>query len=178
MSPSQNQSITAVLPFVNAAAEDSHEFDQIQREVDLEYQLAQERQAHERTRIALAEQTNASQRIANERQIEIALQAHPLNPKAAKMVATLLLKGDGGELEQGKNGKLRDRHSLRSLDEVAADYLKENPHFSASHGQRQRTTGSALDRATMTTKQIADYIDQHGQEKYLALPYTKRALKK
>jgi hypothetical protein len=164
---------STILPFVHAEGDNLNaSFDQIEREVDLAFQLKQERAEHEKTRAALQEQTSAVQRVHNERQVEIALQAHPLSPKAAKTVATLLLKGDGGVLEQGKNGKLRDSGSLRTLDEVAADYLKENPHLLGQNAEGKKAV-PPLDKRTMTPKQIADYVEAHGQDAFHALPRSK-----
>jgi hypothetical protein len=171
---------STILPFVHAEGDNLNEsFAQIEREVDAEFQLKQERAAHEKTRAALAAQTAASQHIANERQIERILQAHPnLTQKALANVTALLLKGDAGELESDKNGKLREKFGTRSLDELTADYLRENPHFIGDGSAESASAASKLDRAKMSTKQKADYISEHGQGKYLALPHGKDSRKK
>jgi hypothetical protein len=169
-----------ILPFVHAEGDDINaSFNNIEREVDLAFELKQEREAHEKTRAALAEQTTASQRIANERQIERSLQAHSsLTQKAVANVTKLLLKGDGGELEQGKNGRLREKFGARNLDEVAADYLRQNPHFLGSNEESKKAGGPALDRATMSAKEKGQYIEEHGSEKYFELPHTTKTQRK
>lgn len=77
-----------ILPSVYAEGEDTNaSFDRIQREVDLEFQLKQERAENEKIRRTLADQISASQRLHNERQIERTLLTHPkLNPKAVAQV--------------------------------------------------------------------------------------------
>jgi Tfp pilus assembly PilM family ATPase len=166
---------STILPFVHAEGDNLHaSFDQIEREIDLAFELKRERAEHEKTRAALAEQTTASQRIANEREIERSLRAHPnLNPKAAANVTKLILQGDAGELEQDKHGKLREKFGARNLDEVAADYLRLNPHFLGSGNADSAQGASQLDKRTMTAKQIADYVEAHGQDAFHALPRSK-----
>jgi hypothetical protein len=164
---------STILPSVFAEGDNTN-FDKIEREVDLQYALEQERAAHQQTRTALEEKTNAVQRAHHERQIERTLQAHPnLTPKALANVTALLLAGDAGELEPDKHGKLREKYGTRSLEELTQDYLKANPHFLGSGNAESARISSKPDRFRMTAKQKADYITQHGQEKYLALPFSK-----
>jgi hypothetical protein len=166
-------SSTNVLPFIHAEG-DNINFDKIEREVDLEFELKKERAEHERTRAALQAQTKASQQVVSERQIEIALQNHPeLIPEARDTVTKLLLLGEAGELELDSKGKLREKFGTRSLDELTQDYLKENPNFLGSGNAESARASSKPDRFRMTTKEKAAYISEHGQEKYLALPFSK-----
>jgi hypothetical protein len=172
MSPSQNQSIAAVLPYVNAAADDDihQSFDKIEREYELERQLAKEREQHQQTRDALQEQTSAVQRVQNERQIESVLREYPnLSAKAVADVTKLILQGDGGPLEQGKDGLLVEKYGTLQLPEFTRDYMKRNPHLMGT-GNNAQPAPAALDRATMTALEKGRYIEEHGEEKYFALP--------
>lgn len=166
-------SSNSIVPSVHATKGDDINFDQIEREVDAALELKQERAAHEKTLAALSAQTAATQRLANERQIERALLAHPgLSPKAVIDATSLLLAGDAGELEAGPRG-LREKFGTRDLNEVVTDFLRGNPHFTGNGSAESAPATPNLDRATMSVKQKADYISEHGQEKYLSLPYSK-----
>ena len=91
----------SILPFVHAEGDDPNDnFDRIQREVDLEFQLKRTREDYEKTRAALEAQTAATQRLHHERQIERVLLSHPgLSPKAVIDATSLLLAGEAAELE-------------------------------------------------------------------------------
>jgi hypothetical protein len=156
-----------ILPFIHAEGDDINaSFDKIEREYELEQQLAQARADHEKTRAELQQQISAVQRVQSERQIEIALRKYPITPAAAKTVTELLLRG--GELEIGPNGKLREKTGMRDVDEVLSDLMKENPNF-IPNGNAQ-SAPPPLDKRTMTPKQIADYVEAHGQDAFHALP--------
>ncbi len=164
-----------ILNHIHAQADESmsESFDKIERELELENQLKSERAAHEKTRAALAAQTTAAQRLNQERQIEQLLQSESkLTTKAVATVTQLLLKGDGGELEVDGKGKLREKFGTRSLEELAQDYLKINPHFSGGEDSAI-SAAPKLYKAEMSAKQIADFINAQGRDAFHALPRSK-----
>jgi len=168
-----------ILPSVHAEGDDINaSFDKIEHEIDLAFELKQARAELAKTRDALAEQTKASQRIANERQIESVLREYPnLSAKAVADVTKLILQGDGGPLEQGKDGRLREKYGLLELPEFTRNYVKRNAHLLGT-GNTQQTAPAALDRATMSAKEKGQYIEEHGSEKYFELPLSKPVPKK
>jgi hypothetical protein len=180
MPPSQTQSIAAVLPYIHATEENDSSLrkylSEVEHEIGLEEQLAQERAEHAKTRAALQQQTSTAQRIANERQIETALNNHPVIPEARNAVIKLLSLGQAGELEVDSKGKLRERAGVRGLEEVVGDYLKENPNFLLDKDGGS-TRPPQLDRFNMSAKEKGQYIAKHGQDAYLKLPYSKPAPK-
>jgi hypothetical protein len=144
---------------------------EVEHEIGLEEQLAQERAEHAKTRTALAYQTLAVQRVQNERQIESVLREYPaMTPAATRDVVNLLLHGDGGELEVDGKGKLRAKYDMRPLPDVVSDFLKANPKFKDADSA---PAPPLLDKRTMTPKQIADYVEAHGQDAFHALPRSK-----
>jgi hypothetical protein len=146
-------------------------FNKIEREYELEQQLTQARAETEKTRAELQQHIAAVQHVRNERQIEAVLRRkYPsINEKAIADVTTLFLKG--GELEVGPNGKLREKYGTRELPEYTQDFMKKNDNF-IPNGNAQ-SAPLPLDKRTMTPKQIADYVEAHGQDAFHALPRSK-----
>jgi hypothetical protein len=147
-----------ILPFVHAEGDD------INASFDFAVQLKQEQAAHQKTRDAL-------QHVQNEREIESVLrEEHPtITAKAVADVTKLILQGDGGPLEQGKDGKLVEKYGTLQLPEFTRAYAKQNAYLLGT-GNTQQSAPAALDRAKMSAKEKGQYIAKHGEEKYFALP--------